>query len=943
MWQALLTVAPGLQRAARVSRASTSAGLYRADTGARIVGAGGAHHYVLVKDGGDIARFLRDLHDRLWLRGLGWYEVGRAGQLLDRSLVDRMVGYGERLCFEGAPEVGPPLRQDAAERIPKAFEGEAIDTRLVVPRLTEYERQLVNEAKGLSTAALSKTVAEIRAAHDRLLAEKVSANTGMPLVSAQRLVAARHRGVLLPHIELEFDHLGLVPVAEVLGDADRFIGETLADPLEGSDYGRCKAKVMRAEDGGLIIHSFAHGRSIYHLRHDLRSARAALVEAPAGSVVDAAMAIVAVSEMEADELADFAAAVAKAGNVSVRAVNARMAKERKQRERAAQKAAMATRADGRIIRPRPEPDGELTPTVTLLDRLLARDPSEEPPMRDATGNLVEVRVREPWNMHLLTSDGTNDAGRKAEAMKAPAEPVLVKLTPTNVEMLLEQYIGWLVKKPEKDLYLGALPRPYLDGLMQYSESSMPMVRAINTAPLVTMAGTIVEGVGLDRSTSLVHRIDPHLRACLPAGPPTEEETRDALRFLLDEWLVDVALGPVGKAVAIMLAMTLIERPVLPERPAFFVTAGQRGGGKTTLISMITLAVLGRRAAAAAWSWKHEERRKALFAYLRQGVACLVWDNIARGSSISCPHIEAALTAAETSDRVLGVSTVETMPSTTVQIFTGNSILPRGDMASRSLMMALDVDRPDPENRRFAHADPLAWTQANRPRIVRALYTLLVAGALNWPVGQEAKTRFKTWWRLVGWPMEYAAGLLEIGVDCAALMLVGEAGDEDAAAASAALSILYEIWGRGSFTSRDVIKVMAIKSTYDDWSATVSEMERARAEAIADALGELVGKRLDRPTAHSIGKLFQKRLVGRPAWIEDGRAVATLRRHQGHEENAYCVEVTVSPGSERARSNESAEKRIAAGELLAREVAGDGRMEPEQEVGSDLPPQEEAAL
>ena len=32
MWNALLSVAPGLERAARVSRASTSSGLYRSDT-----------------------------------------------------------------------------------------------------------------------------------------------------------------------------------------------------------------------------------------------------------------------------------------------------------------------------------------------------------------------------------------------------------------------------------------------------------------------------------------------------------------------------------------------------------------------------------------------------------------------------------------------------------------------------------------------------------------------------------------------------------------------------------------------------------------------------------------------------------------------------------------------------------------------------------------------
>jgi hypothetical protein len=43
MWNALLTVAPGLQRAARVSRASTSSGLFRTDTGTQLGGSGGAH------------------------------------------------------------------------------------------------------------------------------------------------------------------------------------------------------------------------------------------------------------------------------------------------------------------------------------------------------------------------------------------------------------------------------------------------------------------------------------------------------------------------------------------------------------------------------------------------------------------------------------------------------------------------------------------------------------------------------------------------------------------------------------------------------------------------------------------------------------------------------------------------------------------------------------
>jgi hypothetical protein len=577
-WKALLTVAPGLARAARVSRSSTSAGLFRIDTGEQMRGSGGVHHYILVKDAGDIERFLQDLHDRCWLHGLGWHLIGAAGQLLERSIVDRTVGNGERLCFEGAPLIDPPLAQDAAMRVPEVIEGEAIDVSVVVPKLTEYERHRVDEAKAASKAALGKAAAEIRSKHDRELAEKIATKSGMPIVSALRLVAARHRGVLLPYLELDFDHIGMVTVADVLADPGRYVGETLADPLEGAHYGRAKAKVMQGDDGGLFIHSFAHGRGFYRLRHDAQSAKAAIAQAPTGAVVDFAMAVLATSDLEADEVADFAATVAAAAKIGVGAVKARIAKERQEWDKAARKADAASCADGRIIRPRPEPDGELTPTVTFLDELLSADQREEPPMRDASGSLVEVRVQEPWSLHLLTADGTN-ADAKDETIGAPAEPTLAQLTPIGLELLIERYIHWIVHKKD-GTYFGALPRPFIDALMQLSPSAMPVARAINTAPLVSLSGNIIDGVGLDRGTGLVHRIDPLLRSCVPGTPPTEEDVQGAINFLLDEWLVDVALDPVGKCVAIMLALTLIERPLLPERPAWFVTAGQRGGRRS---------------------------------------------------------------------------------------------------------------------------------------------------------------------------------------------------------------------------------------------------------------------------------------------------------------------------------------------------------------------------
>ena len=106
-------------------------------------------------------------------------------------------------------------------------------TARAVLRLTEYERHRVKEAKAASAKALGKSATEVRNKHDKELAEKISAKSGMPLVTALRLVKARHRGVLFPDVELEFDDLGVVTVGAVLADPDRYVGETLADPHGG--------------------------------------------------------------------------------------------------------------------------------------------------------------------------------------------------------------------------------------------------------------------------------------------------------------------------------------------------------------------------------------------------------------------------------------------------------------------------------------------------------------------------------------------------------------------------------------------------------------------------------------------------------------------------------------------------------------------------------------
>jgi hypothetical protein len=71
---------------------------------------------------------------------------------------------------------------------------------------------------------------------------------------------------------------------------------------------------------------------------------------------------------------------------------------------------------------------------------------------------------------------------------------------------------------------------------------------------------------------------------------------------------------------------------------------------------------------------------------------ILWDNIARGTQISCPHIENSCTSAYYSDRKLGVSEMVCTAASTIHLFTGTNIGAKGDLASRSLHIRLDVDR-----------------------------------------------------------------------------------------------------------------------------------------------------------------------------------------------------------------------------------------------------------
>ena len=886
-WPALVSVLPELESAGRVTRRSTTTGIFRTDTGEALPGSNGSHVFVLVADGADVERFLRTLHARCWLKGYGWMMVGAGGQLLERSIVDRMVYAPERLVFEGPPHLEPPLVQDQPSRAPVVTEGAALDTVAACQPLAIVEQSKLRELRAREAHRLAPDAAKERDAFIARQSKRLAERAGMSAEHATQVIARQCKGILLPDLVLPFDGQELTgnTVADVLADPARFEGATLADPLEGVEYGRCCAKIMRRADGTPWIHSFAHGRTIYELRFDARAIATAIAKTPDDQVVGLYIKLMLAAEVSQDEAEALRNTVAERSGTGkrilanlVKGARSEQARQRAHEERTRR---AAERLDPRPQIAAPAPDAPWLPEMSVLNDVLGTSTAPEPPMRDIDGVIAQVRVRRVPNMHALTASATNDGEAPETRLPPPEQPLLTRLAEPQLAELIERHIDY-IDEGGRSVHLAA---PFVKHFHTRTDDALPTVAAIATLPIVLPDGTLLAKRGLDRERGIVFRVPDELVKLMPKPEDcTPATVAEAMRFLADDWLADVSTDFAGKCILIAAALTVIQRALMPERPTFFVTAGRRGGGKTTTLIMLMVAVTGVRPSAAAWSSNEEERRKALLAYLMEAVPAIIWDNIVRGTQISCPHIEKACTSAFYSDRRLGVTEMVAVAATAIHFFTGNNIGPRGDLASRSLQVRLEIDRADPENREFRHPDPIGWTEANRGKILRSLYAILLGNPVLKPGSNVApQTRFKAWWRLVGSAVENAAATLHGGNEKALvndadnpcqphainfrdLFLSQEEDDEESASLADALAALAAIeWPQdkgpkkaGAFQAAQLAIVLNDQSDFQtedqkQCAATVREFLFSELPVHQTITAKAVGKRLKRHHSEPVKK------------------------------------------------------------------------------------------
>ena len=229
--------------------------------------------------------------------------------------------------------------------------------------------------------------------------------------AARTVIEKQTRGILLASVELPFDNDELrgKTVGDVLDDPARYEGETLADPVEGISYGRCKAKVMRGADGP-FINSFAHGHTIYQLKYDAAAVRArvAVNSDPAGTLIKLAL----LADLNDIEIAELTHDVARCSGTGVNAIKAALkaalAEQRKRQRDEKRERLLADRSDPRPILERPGPDAEWLPVIGSINEVIIGIEIDRQSRRDIDGTIAMERLTPISNTHAFDNANEED-------------------------------------------------------------------------------------------------------------------------------------------------------------------------------------------------------------------------------------------------------------------------------------------------------------------------------------------------------------------------------------------------------------------------------------------------------------------------------------------------------------------------------------------------------
>ena len=231
--QRLIDACPALVGAPMLGRPSASAGV-ETSAGHFLTGLTRHRLYIPVTDASEIPATGKRLVELLWAAGFGWFEVGKAGQALERTLVDAAVWQPERLDLAAPPVLNDGLVRPAVKSVIYGAPTALFDLAQVVVDPSAAKRAAKN--KSIARVGVVAECAVQRQVWVDKHAPALATERGIPVVNAHAVLdrASKH-ATLLGDFMLTASDGRRVSVDEVLDDPKAWNNVRFADPLEPDD------------------------------------------------------------------------------------------------------------------------------------------------------------------------------------------------------------------------------------------------------------------------------------------------------------------------------------------------------------------------------------------------------------------------------------------------------------------------------------------------------------------------------------------------------------------------------------------------------------------------------------------------------------------------------------------------------------------------------------
>jgi len=235
-----------------------------------LVGVKGMHFYILIEDASQIPRVGKWINERLWLSGIGRFEVSKSGTLLERPLFDSSVWQTNRIdfcagakCKSGIEQQrgNPMLIQNGAEAInPNTLLDISPEDKQKIEMFKSSARALMQDlSRATKEDWLFDRKREYRAKNPHINDAKLHILTSRALEQSE-LAGDWELEVQLPGNQSEF-----VSVGKILENRNEFHGRFTKDPLEPDyDGGRWVGKLF-LDNAYPNLFSFAHGGTNFRL------------------------------------------------------------------------------------------------------------------------------------------------------------------------------------------------------------------------------------------------------------------------------------------------------------------------------------------------------------------------------------------------------------------------------------------------------------------------------------------------------------------------------------------------------------------------------------------------------------------------------------------------------------------------------------------------------